>query len=123
MNIYVGNLSYQASEDELRRVFAQFGEVKSVTIVKDRMTGESRGFAFVEMPNNDEGSAAIAEVNGQQVAGRSLKVNEANPRPPREGGGGGRGGGGRGGYGGGGGRGGGYGGGGGGGRREPRGDY
>jgi cold-inducible RNA-binding protein len=125
MNIYVGNLPFTVSEDEIRQAFAAFGMVSSVAIIKDRETGQSRGFAFVEMPNNDEGNKAITGMNGQPLKGRALKVNEARPR--EEGGGGGRGGGfggGGGGYGGGGGGGGdgggggGYGGGGGGGARR-----
>lgn len=99
MNIYVGNLSFQAGEDDIRQAFAQYGQVTSVTIIKDKFTGESRGFAFVEMPNGTEGQAAITGLNGKDLRGRSLTVNEARPRT--EGGGGG--GGGRGGYGGGGG--------------------
>jgi RNA recognition motif-containing protein len=122
MNIYVGNLPFTVSEDEIRQAFAAYGTVSSVAIIKDRETGQSRGFAFVEMPNNDEGNQAITKMNGQPLKGRALKVNEARPREEgfggRGGGGGGGGyGGGGGGYGGGGG---GYGGGGGGaGRRTP----
>lgn len=112
MNIYVGNLPFTASEDDVRLAFAAYGTVSSVAIIKDRETGQSRGFAFVEMPNNDEGNAAINNLNGKPLKGRALKVNEARPR--EEGFGGGRGGGG--GFGGGGGRGGGGGFGGGGGR-------
>jgi RNA recognition motif-containing protein len=115
MNIYVGNLSYKASEEELRQAFAAYGQVSSVAIIKDAATGQSRGFAFVEMPNAPEGAAAITGLNGKEFKGRPLKINEARPReerPRREGGGGGGYGGGGGGYGGGGG---GYGGGGGGG--------
>lgn len=114
MNIYVGNLSYKASEEELRQAFAAYGQVSSVAIIKDAATGQSRGFAFVEMPDATEGQAAITGLNGKEFKGRPLKINEARPReerPRREGGGGGYGGGG-GGYGGGGGGGGGYGGGG-----------
>ena len=117
MNIYVGNLPFTASEDEIRQAFAAYGTVSSVAIIKDRETGQSRGFAFVEMPNNDEGNVAITNMNGKPLKGRALKVNEARPREEGCGGGGGRGGGGGGGFGGGGGRsggGGGYGGGGGG---------
>ncbi len=124
MNIYVGNLSFQAAEDDIRQAFAQFGQVTSVTIIKDKFTGESRGFAFVEMPSGTEGQAAIAGLNGKDLRGRSLTVNEARPRAEGDRGGGGRGGfggggarrpGGGGGYGGGGDR---RGGGGGGGRRS-----
>jgi RNA recognition motif-containing protein len=106
-NIYVGNLSFDTTEAELREAFSQYGNVSKVQIVNDRETGRSRGFAFVEMESG--GDEAIAAMNGQQLKGRSLTVNEAKPREDRGGGGGG----GRGGYGGGGGRGG-YGGGGGG---------
>jgi RNA recognition motif-containing protein len=101
MNIYVGNLSYQTTEDEIRQAFSQHGEVTSASIIKDKFSGESRGFAFVEMPNANEGRQAIQAMNGADLGGRALKVNEARPR--EEGGGGGRRGGGGGGYGGGGG--------------------
>jgi cold-inducible RNA-binding protein len=99
MNIYVGNLPFTVSEDEVREAFAAFGTVSSVAIIKDRETGQSRGFAFVEMPNNEEGNQAITNLNGKPLKGRPLKVNEARPR--EEGFGGGRGGGFGGGYGGG----------------------
>ncbi len=91
MNIYVGNLSYKASEEELRQAFAAYGQVSSVAIIKDAATGQSRGFAFVEMPNAAEGAAAIAGLNGKELKGRPLKINEARPREerPRGGGGGG----------------------------------
>jgi len=100
MNIYVGNLSYNATEDDLRNAFSAYGQVASVTIIKDKFSGESRGFAFVEMPSNDEGDAAIAGLNGADLKGRSLKVNQARPKESTGGGGGGRqgGGGGRGGF-------------------------
>ncbi len=91
MNIYIGNLSYQATEDELRQAFENFGEVSSVNVITDKFTGDPRGFAFVEMPNQDEATAAISGLNGQDLGGRSLNVNEAKPRTDR-GGGGGRGG-------------------------------
>jgi len=116
--IYCGNLSFKSTEDDVRNLFSQHGEVTDVHIVMDRETGRSRGFAFVEMANDAEAQAAIAALDGREMDGRALKVNEA--RPKEEGGrGGSRGGGGGGGYGGGGGGrsgGGGYGGGGGGGR-------
>ena len=80
MNIYVGNLSYQMSEDELRDAFGAFGEVSSVKILMDRETGRSRGFGFVEMPNQSEAETAIAKLNGTDVGGRSLRINEARPR-------------------------------------------
>jgi len=112
VRIYVGNLSYEATEQELNDVFAEYGEVSSVSIVSDKFTGRSRGFAFVEMPDKAEGEAAIEAMNGKAFQNRNLVVNEARPREDRGGGGGGFGGGG--GYGGG--FDGGYGGGGGGGR-------
>jgi RNA recognition motif-containing protein len=83
MNIYVGNLSYGMSEDELRQAFSAFGEVSSVKILMDRETGRSRGFGFVEMPNQNEAEAAIAQLNGKDVGGRALRINEARPREPR----------------------------------------
>ena len=93
-NIYVGNLSYQATEDEVRAAFESFGQVSSVNVIRDRETGRSRGFAFVEMESGDEAKAAIEGLNLQEIAGRSVTVNEARPktdRPRRGGGGGGRG--------------------------------
>jgi len=80
MNLYVGNLSHQATEDEIQQAFAQFGQVQSVTIVKEKFSGESRGFGFVEMSNQTEGLAAIAGLAGQELRGRALVVNEARPR-------------------------------------------
>ena len=108
MNIYVGNLSRDLNEGELREAFAAFGEVSSASIIKDKFSGESRGFGFVEMPNKEEADKAIAALNGKDLKGRTLTVNEARPRTdkPRTGGGGfggGRGGS-RGGFGGGGGK-------------------
>ncbi|HEV8369056.1 MAG TPA: RNA-binding protein [Pyrinomonadaceae bacterium] len=134
MKLYVGNLAFKTSSEDLQQLFAQAGTVESASVVEDRETGRSRGFGFVEMASKEEGEAAIAQFNGKELDGRNLTVNEARPREDRgnRGGGGGRGGygggggrgGGRGGYGGGGGRGGGGygggGGGGGGGNREPR---
>jgi cold-inducible RNA-binding protein len=144
MKIYVGNLSHQVSEDDLTQAFETFGQVASVTIIRDKFSGESRGFGFVEMPANEEAQAAISGLNGHELKGRTLNVNEARPREeggrsrgpggggrfggggggrPGGGGGGGWGGGGRPGGGGGGGggrRGSGSGGGGGGGRRGDR---
>jgi len=102
-NIYVGNLSFRATEDEIRQAFARFGEVSKVSIIVDRETGRSRGFAFVEMPSGDEAKAAVEALNQQEVAGRRISCNEARPREERPAGGGGYGGGGGGGYGGGGG--------------------
>ena len=123
--LYVGNLAFQTTSQELQELFAQAGTVESASVVEDRETGRSRGFAFVEMSTNEEATAAIDQFNGKELGGRALKVNEAKPRENRGGGGRGFGGGGgnRGGFGGnrgggGGGRGG-YGGGG-GGNREPR---
>lgn len=83
MNIYVGNLPYGLSESELRDAFANFGAVSSVKILTDRETGRSRGFGFVEMPNRPEAEAAVANLNGKDVGGRPLRVNEARPRERR----------------------------------------
>lgn len=83
MNIYVGNLSYGMTEDELRDAFSAYGDVSSVKILMDRETGRSRGFAFVEMPNKSEGESAIAQLNGKDLGGRTLRVNEARPRERR----------------------------------------
>jgi cold-inducible RNA-binding protein len=121
-NIFVGNLSYDVTENELHSSFSEFGAVEKVSVVRDRETGQPRGFAFVEMTNADEAAAAMSAMNGRELKGRALNVNEARPREPRAGGfGGGRGAGGGGGFsrggGGGGGRGG-NGGGGGGGRNR-----
>jgi cold-inducible RNA-binding protein len=118
--LYVGNLSYNMDSSELEQLFAQHGTVTSAEVIQDRMTGRSKGFAFVEMGTDEEAQAAIAALNGQENNGRALTVNEAKPREERSGGGGGGGRGGFGGGGGGGGRGG-YGGGGGGGRGGDRG--
>jgi RNA recognition motif-containing protein len=100
MNLYVGNLSHEATEDEVQQAFATFGHVQSVTIVKERFSGEPRGFGFVEMPNRTEALAAMSGLAGTELRGRSLTVNEARPRnDDRRGGprgGGGRSGGGRG---------------------------
>jgi len=124
MKLYVGNLSFSTSSQDLEQLFAQAGTVESASVVEDRETGRSRGFGFVEMASKEEGEAAISQFDGKEVGGRALKVNEAKPREPRSGGGGGGGGrnGFRGGRGGGGGRGPGRGGNGnfGGGNREPR---
>jgi RNA recognition motif-containing protein len=83
MNIYVGNLSYGMNEDELRDAFSAFGEVSSVKILMDRETGRSRGFGFVEMPNKNEAEAAIAQLNGKDLGGRALRINEARPKEQR----------------------------------------
>ena len=101
MKLYVGNLSFQTSSEDLQQLFAQAGTVESASVVEDRETGRSRGFGFVEMSSNEEGQAAISQFNGKEINGRSLTVNEARPREDRGGNRGG--GGGRGGYGGGGG--------------------
>ena len=97
MNIYVGNLSYDVTEEELREEFKAFGEVSSVSIIKDKYSGQSKGFGFVEMPKLSEGRAAITGLNEKEVNGRSLIVNEARPRTENRGGSGGgpRGGGGQ----------------------------
>ncbi len=113
-NIFVGSLSYKTTEEDLHSAFAEFGTVERVSVVRDRVTGQPRGFAFVEMPNRDEATRAIENMNGRELNGWKINVNEARPREdrPRTGGGGGGGfnrGGGRGGSGGGGGS-----------RREPR---
>src|ERR1700719_5397602 len=101
--LYVGNLSFNTTENELQELFSQAGAVQEVTLMQDKFTGKSRGFAFVTMGSEQDAQNAIAKINGQTVEGRSLTWNEAGPREPRPPGGGGGGGGGRGGYGGGGG--------------------
>ena len=105
MRMYVGNLSYETTEDDLRKSFEAFGTVESVAVVTDKYTGKSKGFGFVEMASREEAQAAMSGLDGQQLGDRTLKVDEARPRPERRSGGGDRGG-----------RGGGFGGGGGGGR-------
>ena len=109
-NIFVGNLSFNTGEDELRQIFEGYGQVDRVSIMTDRDTGRSRGFGFVEMNSNEDGEKAITALNGSQLGGRTINVNEARPKTERGGGGG---------FGGG--RGGGFGGGGGGGRGRDRG--
>jgi len=84
-NIFVGNLSFNTSEDELRQIFEPFGQVERVSILTDRDTGRSRGFGFVEMANDEEGEKAIAGLNGSQVGGRTINVNEARPKAERAG--------------------------------------
>ncbi len=96
MNIYVGNLSHDVTDDDLRQAFEAFGEVSSATVIKDKYTGDSRGFGFVEMPTKAEAQAAIDDLNGKDLKGRNLNVNEARPRTEGRRGGGGRGFGGRG---------------------------
>jgi cold-inducible RNA-binding protein len=94
MKLYVGNLSYDTSEDDLRQAFEQYGTVESVAVITDKDTGKSKGFAFVEMNSKEEAQAAISGLDGTQLGERTLKVNEARPKPERRGGGdrGGRGG-------------------------------
>ena len=89
--LYIGNLAFQTTSQELQELFAQAGTVESASVVEDRMTGRSRGFAFVEMSTKEEATAAIDQFNGKELGGRALKVNEAKPRENRAGGGGGRG--------------------------------
>jgi RNA recognition motif-containing protein len=92
MKIYVGNLSYDVAEDDLRQAFSEFGEVKSVNLLTDRQTGQSKGFGFVEMAEVSEGQTAVKEMNGKEFMGRELKVDQAKERPARSGGRGGYGG-------------------------------
>ena len=99
MKLYVGNLSFETTNQDLEQIFGEIGTVESTNIIEDRDTGRSRGFGFVEMSSKEEGQNAITELDGKEIDGRQLKVNEAKPRENRGGGGGG----GRGGYGGGGG--------------------
>ncbi len=99
MNIYVGNLSREVTETDLREAFEAFGQVSSVKIITDRYSGESRGFGFVEMPTKTDAESAIGGLNDKELKGRTLNVNEARPRPQGRRGGGGRGGGSRGGRG------------------------
>ncbi len=80
MNIYVGNLSYEVTDVDLRSAFEEFGQVLSVSIIKDKYTGESKGFGFVEMPTVQEAQAAISALNGKELKGRAINVNEARPR-------------------------------------------
>jgi RNA recognition motif-containing protein len=91
VNIYVGNLSFEATEEDLQGAFESFGKVESVKIIKDKYSGQSRGFGFVEMPSTDEAKSAISGLNGKELKGRTLSVNEARPRTERPRGGGGRG--------------------------------
>jgi RNA recognition motif-containing protein len=83
MNLYVGNLSYGVTEDDLQALFSEFGEVASVNIIKDQMSGQSKGFGFVEMPDNSEADKAIKALNGKELKGREVKVNQAKPRGER----------------------------------------
>ena len=93
MNIYVGNLSPEVTEDDLRQAFEEFGQVESVNVIKDKFSGESRGFGFVEMPVKDEAQSAIDGLNEKDLKGLTLNVNEARPRPEKRRDGGRRGGG------------------------------
>jgi len=90
MNVYVGNLAYSVNEDQLRTAFQPFGQVDSVTIIKDKHSGQSKGFGFVEMASAEEAQSAIKDLNGKDLNGRPLKVNEARPRAEGSRGGGGR---------------------------------
>ena len=94
MNIYVGNLAYSVTQDDLRDAFAAYGDISSVNLITDKFTGDSKGFGFVEMPNNAEADAAIKALNETPLKGRNIKVNQAKPRGERPSGGGGGGGGG-----------------------------
>ena len=85
-NLFVGNMSFQTTESDLRSLFEPFGDLTRVNVVTDRDTGHARGFGFVEMPNDDEATKAIAALNGKEVAGRALNVNEARPKSERGGG-------------------------------------
>jgi len=90
MNIYVGNLSFDVTEEDLKNAFEAFGKVDSSSVIKDKFSGQSRGFGFVEMPDREQAQAAIKAMNGQEIKGRALNVNEARPRSDdRRGGGGG----------------------------------
>ena len=90
MKLYVGNLAFQTTNEDLQTLFSQSGTVQSANVIEDRETGRSRGFGFVEMSSKEEGTAAIAEFNGKEFGGRNLNVNEAKPREARGGNGGGR---------------------------------
>jgi cold-inducible RNA-binding protein len=94
MNIYVGNIPRESTEEDVKQAFEAFGQVSTITLIKDRFSGESRGFGFIEMPNADEAQNAINDLNGKDFQGRTLTVNEAKPRTEFRGGGGNRGGGG-----------------------------
>lgn len=83
MNIYAGNLSYSVTDDDLRDAFGAFGEVSKASVISDRETGRSKGFGFVEMPVDDEAKLAIESLNGKDLKGRNINVNEARPRPER----------------------------------------
>ena len=83
MNIFVGNLSYESTEQEIRAIFERYGEVSSVSVISDKSTGRSKGFGFVEMDNNDQALKAVAEISNQEIKGRKVTVNEAKPRSDR----------------------------------------
>ena len=93
MNIYVGNLSHDVSDEDLRQAFEAFGQVESATVIKDKYSGNSKGFGFVEMPSKSEAQSAIDGLNSKELQGRTINVNEARPRSESRGGRGGRGGG------------------------------
>jgi len=86
MRIYVGNLNYEVTDDELREIFSEFGEPVSADVIKDKFSGQSKGFGFVDMPDSEQAQQAIKELNGKLVKGRNLTVNEARPKVPRSGG-------------------------------------
>lgn len=86
MRIYLGNLNYEVTDDELREIFGEFGEVASADVIKDKFSGQSKGFGFVDMPDNEQAQKAIKALNGKLVKGRNLTVNEARPKVPRSGG-------------------------------------
>lgn len=90
MDIYVGNLPWSCNDDDLRELFEPFGQVEGARVIMDRETGRSRGFGFVQMPSNEEANQAIQNLNGQDMDGRPLRVNESQPKPRTGGGGGGR---------------------------------
>lgn len=90
MNLYVGNLPYRITEDQLKSTFEEFGQVSSCTIIKDKVTGQSKGFGFLEMPEGSEAEVAINNLNGRELMGRKINVNEARPRESRPPGGGGQ---------------------------------
>ena len=89
MNIYVGNLSFEVTDEDLKDAFEAFGQVESASVIKDKFSGRSRGFGFVEMSTNSEAEAAISGLDGSDLKGRTLKINEARPRTERQSGGGG----------------------------------
>jgi RNA recognition motif-containing protein len=88
MNIYIGNLSHDTTEEELQEVFSSYGHVDSAKVIKDKFSGESKGFGFIEMPNNSEADSAIQDLNGKELKGNVIKVSQARPRPEKRRGGG-----------------------------------